>query len=621
VPDEKDENLRARFKRHPNEYGRLKMQTLSLPSENPPRRYLPLLLIVVLAVLVAGPAAASSLVYKNYIVRYDRGWDILCEPYVVEKGDWVLKIFRQKGELAHYDFREFLGIFQRLNPHVQDIDLLRPGQTIEIPLRKLEHGALPGQAGGMVTIPFVSLTRVIDVLHKNLPTYKIQRGDTVSKLISERFGRYGSEAYQEGLKLLQAANPQITDINLIYAGSTLHMPDPTVRQQQWYHALYDEKGDLRETSQPPGTPGASTADARAGAWATDEDDAAAEPAQPADVIAAAAAAVGGRFMNKGTYFAPQPGEEDFEIDLSRHPLLNLDSGSLLFSPDGQVMNQPPAALQQNWPALKVVSYDPGATATQLVGAIFNALNGAAHHPEAETFVVEDGGVIVTVTAKWSRIDTDQRRLCIVPINDRGEQTPESMRRYLEQHGLVLRELLPNGRIVSGGSERGAGRHAIKDILVLTRSGQREFVQRLARALNFTYAPGVAVTFPYAGIQLRAHADLVTSPDGHQVLVDFGELYGDTLAALQESGHKVVQIAAGDPLLQTVRIVFGGLGVAFSENPSFPAAARPARFNTRVTVPGILYVGPDNKRTLLSEADLPPAVTDVLSTGGIAVVKW
>ena len=48
---------------------------------------------------------------KDYVVRYDRGWDILCDPYQVQKGDWVLKIFRQKGEIVLEDFREFLSIF------------------------------------------------------------------------------------------------------------------------------------------------------------------------------------------------------------------------------------------------------------------------------------------------------------------------------------------------------------------------------------------------------------------------------------------------------------------------------------------------------------------------------
>ncbi|MBW2591766.1 MAG: hypothetical protein JRE58_01970, partial [Deltaproteobacteria bacterium] len=63
---------------------------------------------------------------KSYIVHSDRGRDILCEPYTVRKNDWVYKLFRQKGELSHKDFPEFLGIFQRLNPHVHNINTIRP---------------------------------------------------------------------------------------------------------------------------------------------------------------------------------------------------------------------------------------------------------------------------------------------------------------------------------------------------------------------------------------------------------------------------------------------------------------------------------------------------------------
>ena len=60
------------------------------------------------------PRALAAVLYKSYLVKYDRGWDILCDPYVVQKDDWVYKIFRQKGELSAKDFREFLSIFRQV---------------------------------------------------------------------------------------------------------------------------------------------------------------------------------------------------------------------------------------------------------------------------------------------------------------------------------------------------------------------------------------------------------------------------------------------------------------------------------------------------------------------------
>ncbi|RJQ68976.1 MAG: LysM domain-containing protein [Desulfobacteraceae bacterium] len=592
------------------------------PHEDQTRLRFPalVLLFAFLYCLGAPAAAGSRLIYKNYIVRYDRGWDILCEPYVVEKGDWVLKIFRQKGEIAHKDFREFLGIFQRLNPHVQDIDMVRPGQTIYIPLRKLEQGSLPGQASGLVSIPFVSLAKVIDVLHQNTQRYQVQRGDTISQLIAARFGRYGSQDYREGVKLLQAANPQITDLDHIYAGQTLYLPDPAIREKEWYDALYDEKGALRETihmGRPaPAGPEKADAGTRLPPPPSEQPQ---EPEMQATALTAAAAAVGGKLMNKGTYFAPQPGKEDFEIDLSLHPLLDMQTGAVLFTRDGKIMNRPPEQVQPLLPAVKIAAYDGSASAEQMVAAIFQALNGEPVDAEEAGF--EDQGVLFTVRAKWSRIDTDQRRLCITPISDPGEQTPESLRRYLEQHGIVLRELLPGGSIAPPRSERGAGRHAVKDILALTFSDHKELVQRVARALGFSHAPGVSVMFPYGGVQLQAYAELIATADGHEVLVDFGDLHGDTLTAIRQSGQNIVQIAAEDSPAAVVQTIIGGLGVPCTENPSFLAASRPAQYNTLITVQGVLYNGPQNKRTLLSGAALPPAVTDVLSAGGIAVVTW
>ncbi|QJT70402.1 hypothetical protein [Microcystis phage MaeS] len=52
-------------------------------------------------------------------------------------------------------------------------------------------------------------------------TYKIQRGDTFSAIAKKYYGN----AYNGGMNQLKALNPQIKDINRIYAGQTLTVPD------------------------------------------------------------------------------------------------------------------------------------------------------------------------------------------------------------------------------------------------------------------------------------------------------------------------------------------------------------------------------------------------------------
>ncbi len=572
-----------------------------------------------LVIILQPPAAAtgSSLVYKNYVIRYDRGWDILCEPYVVQKNDWVLKIFRQKGEIAHEDFRDFLGIFQRLNPHIKDINMIRPGQGIDIPLRKLEHGTLPGQASGVVTIPFVTLTQVTEVIKEHSQSYQVQQGDTVSELIARKYGRYGSKAYREGVKLFQAANPQVSNLNRIYAGQKLYLPDPSIREQSFYASMYDEKGNLRETISQAGT-APRTPPTGSGAPVP-------LPAAPQDKkiqhspMAEAAATVGGQLHAKGTFYLPRPGGEDFELDLSRHPMLEFQGGAkMVFTPSDRIMDMDQSRFNASWPEIKTVSVDEQATVEQIVSAIFESLDQKGG-TEAGEVAFESRGMHVAVRAKWVRPATDGRHICITPIDGPDQQTPESMRRFLDQNGIVVKELLPGGGAAELHAE--SQRHAVKNILALTPANQKDFVQELARTLGFTYAVNTGITFPYAGIQVQAYANLLSAGQDREILVDFGELYGDAVAAITKTGLSIVQITAEESYGAIAQKIFSALGLPYEAQPSFLAAPRPAEFNTVVTVSGLLYAKSENKRILLTGALLPAAVTDLLSSQGIDMVVW
>ncbi len=578
-----------------------------------------LALAAVIVLIQSTPLLASSLVYKNYIIRYDRGWDILCEPYVVQKDDWVLKIFRQKGEIAHQDFRDFLGIFKRLNPHIKDINMVRPGQGIDIPLRKLEHGTLPGQASGVVTIPFVTLTDVTKVVKQHSETYTVQKGDTVSKLLARKYGRYGSKSYQEGVKLFKAANPQVENLDLIYAGQRLYMPDPTIREKSWYASMYDEKGNLRksvdqsaQTQAPAGEPKPATKPQPIATAPT-------EPEAPQSNLAEAANFVGGKLNAKGTYYLPRKDGGDYELDLSKHPMLELGERSkLVFTPNNAVMNMDKDQFQTNWPEITPVTIDSEATTEQYVSAIFNALEKEGEPTEELT--IENQGVHIAIRAKWVRTESEGRQLAITPIATADEQTPESIRRYIEQNGVVLKEILPDGTALelnSGGLQR----HTIKNILAITPTSQKDFVQTLAKTLGFSYIPNTNITFPYAGIQVEAFANLLSTKDGREAIVDFGDLYGDAVTAIGTTGLKVVQISPEDSYDAIAQKLLAALSINYEQHPTMLAAQRSPEFNTAITIYGLLFDNDQNRRVLLTSATLHSAVTDMLSERGIDVVVW
>jgi len=207
---------------------------------------LTILIILVLLVDHIRPLPAySAILYKSYVVRYDRGWDILCEPYIVQKNDWVSKLFRQKGEIAQKDYPKFISIFRQLNPYIRNIDLIRPGQYILIPLKRLKKDDLPGQSSGIVTIPFVTISKITEILNTYSTKYKVKKGDCVSILVARRFGAYGTESYKKGFELFKFINPAIADPNSIYTGQVIHIPDASLRKQPWYYSLFDGLGNIK----------------------------------------------------------------------------------------------------------------------------------------------------------------------------------------------------------------------------------------------------------------------------------------------------------------------------------------------------------------------------------------
>ena len=570
--------------------------------------------------ILQAPDTHGAMLYKDYIVRYDRGWDILCDPYQVERGDWVLKIFRQKGEIAHEDFREFLGIFQRLNPHVKDIDRIRPGQVVDIPLKKLTQGTLPGQSSGMVTIPFVMINKPREMVKKHIRTYTVKRGDTVSKLIANRFGgRFGNLTYRQGLKLFQAVNPQIKDINRIYAGEKIYMPDPSIRQQNWYSALFDKEGNLaKEVAESEAAEEKATPPAPAAAPPP-----VVQPRlQPEDSgpAAEAAAVIGGRLLSKGTYFLPMKQGKDFELDLSRYPMIDLGNGSkVVLTSQDKVMNVDLPLIQSYWEDVKVVKVAEKATSREIIEAVF-----AAFSEEAVTnqLSFDDGAAGIRVSAKWIRTEAsadgqNPRHTCITPIADVSQQTHDAIVRYLNQNDIILNEILSTAKPPAAGPLPVT---EMPNAGAIDGSSQKALIQSFAAVMGFSYAPNTGISFPYAGIQVQALSNLLSFGNSREVLIDFGDLYGDAVEAIKNTGLEILQIHVESDALDIIASLMDAAGMAHTAGPVFYGADRPAEFNTAIAVDGILIPKTGGEKLLFTKKPLPQLVELFIRDRGIAPVR-
>ena len=586
-------------------------------------------LFVLLSLLFCTYAHGDLLQKKSYLVRNDRGWDILCEPYSVKKNDWVYKLFRQKGEISHLDFPEFLGIFKRLNPHIHNINTIRPGQTILIPLKKLDAGSFPGQAGGVVTIPFVKISKVSDILHQYSSKQKIKRGDTIYGIMSRQFASFGSESFNRGMKLFRSINPGITNLDRIYAGQNIRVPDRAIANQPWYASLFDKFGNLKTeiAMNAPVETRTTTHDHSLSIKVPNSREPKYNQSEkPVSDLAKAARIVNARLRNRGSYYFPNPGGIDFRLDLSRFPLIELKNGKHIIFQDQDILFKSDLdKIRSSWPDVEVASGAPHTSLRQILDLF---LTNREETYEDNYLTFSDHGIDVTIRANWitrtkSYSKNTPDMLCITLIENPEEHTSPSIVRYLAEHNILIKEIVYRGKTdttrILPESQRNPS--ITQGPAVIDTPDIQTFAKGLLTALGFSYAPDIPITFPYAGIQVEARSNLVSGSDGRSLLIDFGDLFGDAVKAIKQSGLDIVQLRPDDTPDMILKKILPEPSVSLKARPKFLAAARPESFNTAITFPGHLINHGEQSTILLGMPDLNKNIVRFLGEKGILVILY
>ena len=316
-------------------------------------RIIPGLLLGIL--FLAQPFFASGQALKTYLKQYSiftfENQDYLCEPYQVKKNDWLYKIFRKKGEISANDFPRFLKIFRTLNPKLPNIDAIEPGHQILIPLKQVNRKAYDEKKKGVVEVPVLEFSTDLkpDKLTAFTKKHTIQRGDTVSTLLDKAFLKKGGAVSDTGKKVFTHLNPGIRDIDRIYLGSRVLIPDPAILNQPWFQGFL-ATGDTTASLTPlkdvtPDQP----------LWPTMPE------MPPEDLIRLKryTQLVQGALQHQGQMVFPGKNKSQSSVlDLTRTPLLTAQNGqkTLILPPDtapGDLNTDLIEGMKQYWKELRI----------------------------------------------------------------------------------------------------------------------------------------------------------------------------------------------------------------------------------------------------------------------------
>ncbi|MGM0452288.1 MAG: type IV pilus assembly protein FimV [Thermodesulfobacteriota bacterium] len=639
------------------------------------RRYGTWVIALAVLALFLSPVGAAFF-EKQYLVRELDGRDVLCDPYVVQSNDYVTKLLKQRGDIASKDFPRFLKIFKALNPDVDDVDTIYPNQRILIPLKILAPESVAGQKSGTVTIPVITITNMPQTLRQHSVEYEVQYGDWVAKLISERFGRPGTDSYQRGLALFKKLNPDIDDIDFIRSGDSIRLPEPSIQNTAAYSAMFDESGQIVDfdkartaagSQKPPAVPEASRsepepaakepsqpapkaekardrpAQSRSDAAQPDEADkdsdaAEADKDEPAQaevevprtlkgfsdqsVFVKAAKILDAELLNEGEYFFPRDAQSDLRLVLDKTPMMVFEGGiRLLFANRNWLDPADRKVIESHWPGIRIVFVESNMMLEPLMENIIPLIDSDGYENRVE---LSDEGVRMTVRGQFIyEPPAGGDRVCLNIIEEPEMWVPAPIRAYLEGKGIIVRDWI-EGENVSGWA-RAVHAETVEspDVDVIDANPPARVIARLAESLGYTYQADVEITFPYAGFQVRAKTNMLSTGPGREVLIDYGDLGGDAVKSIEKNGFRVAQIKnpiGGKALIDKLAPL---LPARFTSDPVFWSAQRPRLYNPSYEVSGVLIAGNQEgveKKILVAFSPVPVPIAAHLEGTGVELMR-
>ncbi len=257
---------------------------------------------------------------------------------------------------------------------------------------------------------------------------------------------------------------------------------------------------------------------------------------------------------------------------------------------------------------------------QILDSVFNIIKKG---PYVNRLSFSDHGVKTVVSAKWITdkpyaTEKKRRHVCITLIEDLSERTPDSISRYLDQHGISIIDILVDNTETEQRSKiTEQENHIAEDVISINPTNRKAFVNDLVTAIGFNYAKNIKITFPYAGIQIEAISNLVTTKDGSHLLIDFEDLYGDAITSIQKTGFDIIQVKKKDNPYTIIQNLLTGTGVSYTNDPTFFAAKRPVTYNTSLTIRGFLVT--NTGKMLLAASPLHERVIQFLKNEGVRII--
>jgi len=517
------------------------------------RHFPPLLVFLVMSLGTAGFAQEADQrnptqlnLRKSVYTREYQGKVVEGEERAVGRGDSLWRILVQEKGLPEKRFRSYLVVIRGLNPQVKNLDVLRVGDSIFIPLRPDE--TLGNEAASAKTnAPATNSTTGATV------SYRVKAGEYLYQILRDRLGISDNRQVANYSALVKDLNPERKNWDLLQEGDTILLPTSGQRRAVTgaeIKSSAQSNGLLEKSSSEKNS---VAQEAAAPVPSIDMRDARRIPARNnLPILTKVIEAVGGEVQSGGEELVLVH-DSTVRINRSSYPVVYNPKlqQRVVLDPENNIPVTLRTRLSDPRVGTPVVSMTDQVSLQEAVSRLLSGL-GYQPLPTDRSVVIQDEGIAFEARGSWMVLAPEEshkaQEVYIISLTDSPDEIPEYLRSQLALKGLHLKDVL----IASGAPKTPAP----KILVVAHRESDESTTQikiwprdkteivdalLLAHGISFGVAETLSVDLR-DGLRMETRSDRVFDLRGQRTAIFFQRTDPEIKKALQEKqGVKTVEL--------------------------------------------------------------------------------
>jgi len=455
--------------------------------------------------------------------------------YTVKKGDMISTIVRHIPNIKNEDKKDNYKIIKDLNLDIPDLNKLYVGQLLVLPgkpLDKTQQNKMESNTEDNATAVVPPSTNPAGV-----NTYKVKKGDSLIKIIHREL-KIKTDT-QPMLKAIQSINPNIVNVNRIYAGQTIKLPDQTV----FVKAVEEDKIAVQELVKQTETKTLPKEIVEL------KENIVMPPEARLALIKHVITQMNGSIMTRGNYYLPIPKTGQVTIDCSKIPVIEFDDQTIIFLDlDNRAGDNLQKMINDNWVNYHLIKVGRKDDVIAVLKKIFNTAKGY-NMTKRETPMTIGSLPPVDLIVDWVITKSNSRRskrlmqgLCIVYGNN--SLLPKSIKNYAQKNGLIITEFSEKTGIVGKSEEI----YSLPPIPVFPKASVKDFSYALISYLGFKADKDTEVkVFDIIkdGFNLSIKADVLVKSANKRYIIYSRNLPLQLVNVLKKAGYEVLFVAEDD----------------------------------------------------------------------------